>query len=309
MSDSSGLLPNASYRVRPRNRNRFVRPFRVFSLFAVSEWRVTLYTWALLVSYLIATDLKPVISTIVLLAISGYFLTLGIYVLNALTDIQEDRINSKDRPLPSGKVTEKEGMSILFFSFLLAFSLVLFLGLPTIALYCVALFLGLAYSFPRIRAKEHFPYKLVVGGTGAAVWSLTGGVTAQVLSPVIFFAAVAFALSCLVTILLGDIADLRGDAARGIRSLPSVIGPRKSVWVAMTIPAIIGTLVVALFHFLQLNIIFTIIIISLSCYSSFAIGSLLQEYDDTSACRRVKTKQRIIIPALQLAFLLGLIAI
>ncbi|MGI0091612.1 MAG: UbiA prenyltransferase family protein [Nitrososphaerales archaeon] len=289
--------------------DRLPRPIRSFLYLAVSEWRVTIYTWALLVSYLIATDLKPLISTFILLAVSNYFLTLSIYVLNDVTDIQEDSINTSNRPLPSGKVTRSEGIGVFIFSMIMAFSLVMFLGAPTIALYGVSLFLGLAYSFPRIRAKERFPDKLIVGAMGGAVWSLTGGVTAQVLNPLVFFAAIAFALSTMLAILLGDIADLRGDSASGVKSLPVIIGARRSVWVAMSIPAIIGALVLGLFRPLQLNIIFVIVVISLSCYSSYVIGTLLNKHGDSSTCRKVKIRWRLIIPFLQLAFLLALVAI
>jgi 4-hydroxybenzoate polyprenyltransferase len=303
VSRESKLDQNRSFRVTP------VTAFRAFLLLARSEWRVTLYTWALLVCYLLATDLKPVITTLVLLAVSNYFLTLAVYVLNDLTDVEEDRINTKDRPLPSGAVSQADGIVVFVSSLILAFALVSSLGVPTIALYGISFFMGLAYSFPRIRAKERFPLKLIVGATGGAMWSLTGGVAAGVLNPLVFFATVAFALSCLLAILLGDIADVRGDRATGVKSLPVVIGTRRSVWVALSIPAIIGTLVMVLFFLLHLSVILPLLVIGLSGYMSYSISTLLDKYDDAKACRKVKIKFRLVVPALQLAFLLGLLVL
>lgn len=292
-----------------RKRSSPITAFRAFLLLAKSEWRVPLYTCSLIVCYLLATDLKPETSTLILLAVSNYFLTLAVYSLNALTDVEEDKINTKNRPLASGAVSQADGMVVFVFSLVLAFALVSLLGVPTFALYGISLFLGLAYSFPRIRAKERFPLKLIVGAGGGGLVSLTGGVAAGVLNPLVFFAAVAFALSCLLAILLGDIADLRGDAATGVKSLPVVIGARKSVWVALSVPAVIATVVVVLFVALRLSIVFPILVIGLSGYTSYIISTLLHKYDDSSACRRVKVRFRFIIVALQLSFLMSLLVL
>lgn len=283
--------------------------FRGFYLLARSERRALIFTWALVVSYLIATDLRPVYSILALLGISGYFLTLGIYVMNALNDVEEDRINAKDRPLPSGWVSQGEGRAVLYFCLIFAFCLAAFVGVPTLAIYATALFLGTAYSLPRIRAKRIFPYKMVVGVSGAAISSLTGGIAARSFGPAVFFAAVAFTLFALVALLVGDVADMVGDASGGIRSLPIVIGARRSLWITMLVPVVVGILAIVLFPVLRLNLVFTIVAIGLTSYSSYTIGTLLRENEDSSACRKVKTRLRIVIPVLQLAFLIGLLAL
>jgi geranylgeranylglycerol-phosphate geranylgeranyltransferase len=261
------------------------------------------------VSYLIATDLKPVYSTLALLGISGYFMTLGIYVMNALNDVEEDRINAKDRPLASGSISQGEGKAVLYFSLILAFALVALVGLATLAIYGVALFLGTAYSLPRIRAKKVFPYKMVVSVSGAGIWSLSGGIAARSFGPAVFFAAVAFALFALVALLIGDVADMVGDANGGIKSLPIVIGSRRSIWITMLVPVLVGILAIVLLPVLRLNLVFTVLAIGLTSYSSYTIGLLLKENEDSRACNKVKARLRIVIPAMQLAFLLGLLAL
>lgn len=285
---------------------RFVRSF---IRLARSEWRAAIFAWALTVSYLIATHLRPVPTTVSLLAASGYLLTFSIYVLNSLTDINEDRINSIDRPLASGSVTHTEGRLVFLFSLFGAFFLVSFLGLATFALYVIALFLGIAYSIPRIRAKERFPLKMIVDVSGASIAILTGGVAAQDLNPLVFFAAVAFALFSLTALLLGDIADIRGDVAEGIKSLPVVIGPKNSIWVTLMIPVTVGSLVLLLFQTLHLNLIFMISAVCLSGYSALEIGKLAKKYEDPQECRKVKKSLRIVNLLLLLALLLGLITL
>ena len=129
-----------------RKRSTPITAFRAFLLLARSEWRVPLYTCSLIVCYLLATDLKPETSTLILLAVSNYFLTLAVYSLNALTDVEEDKINTKNRPLASGAVSQADGVVVFVFSLVVAFALLSFMGVPTIGHYRISLFLGLANS-------------------------------------------------------------------------------------------------------------------------------------------------------------------
>ena len=274
-----------------------------------SESRVLIFVWALLAAYLIASDLHPDIYRLALLLSSGYLLSLGIYVLNGVMDLEEDRINSPDRPLASGAVRIEYAKIFLVLSISSSFLIGLFISLTTVALYGIVVFLGISYSIPRINAKKRFPHKMVVAASGSAVFSLTGGVAAQNLNPTIFFAAVSFALFAMVTLLLGDIADLRGDKSAGVRSLPLVIGPKKSVWFIIAIPMILCALGVMLFRFVNLNILFLLLLVALSTYSSLTTKTLLGNYDDIKVCRKVKSRMRIIHFILQFAFIVGLIAL
>jgi 4-hydroxybenzoate polyprenyltransferase len=185
----------------------------------------------------------------------------------------------------------------------------LFINAATVALFVLFLLLGLSYSIPRTNVKKRFPLKAVVPSSGAAVISLAGGVAAQGLSPVIFFAAFSFALFALVTLLIGDIADLKGDAKTGVRSFPLVVGPKNSVWTVIMIPLIISALGVVLFQFARLNIVFPIILIGLAVYCSITMRPLLSGYDNPTVCRKVKTRMRVVHFLLQLTFIIGVLAL
>jgi 4-hydroxybenzoate polyprenyltransferase len=274
---------------------------------AISESRVLIFVWALSTSYLVGTNLHPDMTTLALLIVSGYLLTLGGYVLNAVVDIREDKINSPSKPLSDGKVriVDAKVMSLVCIASSIAVSLLV--SLTTTALFVVCLFLGLAYCLPRVEAKRRFPAKLVVTGCGAAVFSLTGGVAAQTLNGTVFFIAVAFALFALVTLLLGDIADMRGDLATRVRSFPVVVGAHRTVEFLAIIPLALSGLGVLIFRFTNFNILFPILLVSVSCYSSFTMTSLLRDYNDQNSCRRVKSKMRIIHFVLQLTLILGLL--
>ncbi len=283
--------------------SKFAKSF--FGL-AASETRVLIFVWALLVAYLIASDLRPNF-TLLLLLPSGYLLTLGIYVLNDIMDVGEDTINSSTRPLASGTVSKEDAWMIVVISIGASLMMSYFVSLPTFALYSISLFLGISYSLPRLQAKRRFPHKLLVAASGAAIASLTGGVAAENLNATIFFAAVAFALFALVTLLLGDIADMRGDIALRVRSFPVVVGIKRAIYFVTALPVALSALGIFLFRFTDLNVMFPLLLIGVSCYSSLTMTSLISHFDDPGLCRKIKSRMRVMHFILQLAIIIGLI--
>ncbi len=278
-----------------------------FSRLVVSETRVLIFVWALFAAYLIASDLHPNFSTLALLLPSGYLLTLGIYVLNDLMDVEEDTINSPSRPLASGLVSRKDATHVFLLCIGSSLIMSYIVSLATFALFAISFFLGISYSLPRVQAKKRFPHKLIVAACGAAIASLTGGVAAENLNVTIFFAAIAFALFALVTLLLGDIADMRGDTALQVKSFPVVVGVKRTIVFVTAIPLSLSGLGVFLFRFTDLNAMFPLLLIALSCYSSITITGLISHDDDPGICRKVKSRMRIMHFVLQLAFIIGLI--
>ncbi|MGI0079468.1 MAG: UbiA prenyltransferase family protein [Nitrososphaerales archaeon] len=282
---------------------------RAFYHLTLSESRVTIFVSALLTSYLIASDLHPNLFTVTVLGVSGYLLTLSIYVLNALMDIKADMINSPSRPIASGLVSVTDAKAVFLISAGSSIVLSLLISFPTAALFLISLFLGVSYSMPRVHAKKRLTGKLVVTSCGAALCSLTGGVAAEDLNATVFFVAVAFALFALVTLLLGDIADMTGDVALHVSSLPAAIGPRRTIAFIISLPLVLSALGVFLLRFTNFNPIFPILLIGVSGYSSLSITRLLRDYQDPRSCRKVKSRMRLMHFVLQLTFLFGLLSL
>jgi hypothetical protein len=69
-----------------------------------SEYRVSVFVFSLITAYLLATNLRPNFLQLGELIVAWYFLTFGVYVFNALTDVEEDRIDHPSRPIASGKI-------------------------------------------------------------------------------------------------------------------------------------------------------------------------------------------------------------
>jgi geranylgeranylglycerol-phosphate geranylgeranyltransferase len=169
--------------------------------------------------------------------------------------------------------------------------------------------LGVAYSHPSIRAKRRFPLKVAVSVSGAVIVSLCGGIVAGNLDGAVYFSAIFFGLFAMVTLLLGDISDIRGDTAAGVKSLPVVIGVRNSILFVACIPLVIAFIGVAFFRMADLNPLFPIVIVIVTVYSSANIISLLGKYDDYEFVRRVKSRMRLVHFLIQFSLILGLLII
>ena len=282
---------------------------KAFGILARSEYRVTMFVWALTTAYLLATDLKPNLAQLGELVLAWYFLCLGVYVFNALTDVEEDRIDHPRRPMPSGRVSISDGWLVFGTSIAIAF-VAGFLISPICFIIILGTFvLGIAYSHPSIRAKQRFPPKMIVSVLGAVSVSLCGGIVAGNLDGAVYFSAIFFGLFAMVTLLLGDLSDIPGDTASGIRSLPVVIGARNSIFVISLIPLIIAFIGVAFFRMANLNPLFPVLIVIIAAYSSLNIISLLGKYDDYTFIRQVKSRMRVIHFIIQLSLIVGLLVL
>ena len=287
----------------------FSRLGRAFGLLTKSEYRVTIFVWSVTTAYLLATNLKPSFPVLAEVIVSSYFLSLGVYVFNALMDAQEDQINHPKRPIASGRVLSREGWLVFSISISIAFAVGTLVGFLTLTLLLSSFLLGIAYSHPSIRAKRRFPFKLLVSVLGAVCCSLAGGIVAGNLDGAVIFSALFFGLFAMVTLLLGDMSDIRGDLDSGTRSLPIVVGPRNAIVFIACVPLVIAFLGVAFFRMLNFNPLFPVLVLGITTFSSANIIALLGKYDDYARLGRVKSRMRLVHFALQLSLILGLIAL
>lgn len=296
---------------KPRisQRHSPLAPLRSFLSLAKSEYRVTMFVWSVVIAYLLATDLKPNPVELVGLVLSWYFVSFGVYVFNALTDVDEDRIDHPSRPLASSSVSLSDAWSIFVASIAIGFVTSLFVGVPCLIFVLSSFLLGVAYSHPSIRAKRRFPLKVAVSVAGAFIVSLCGGIVGGNLDGAVYFSAIFFGLFAMVTLLLGDLSDVRGDTIAGVKSLPVVIGERNSIILISFIPLLIASIGVAFFRMANLNPLFPVLIVVIAAYSSLNIISLLGRYDDYEFVRKVKSRMRIVHFAIQLSILIGLLVL
>jgi len=156
-----------------------------------------------------------------------------VYLVNGVTDVEEDRINSPDRPLSTGAVTVSEGWA--YVNTLLAIGVVYpFFLHPTWSqrvMVWALLAMGYLYSVPPVRFKRWPPLAtlyLVVNFNLPIVLGhqVAGG--AEALPPYLFATVALF----LANMPLKDIGDSEGDAQVGLANWSNWLGQPGLLWMS-----------------------------------------------------------------------------
>ena len=199
---------------------------------------------AAIIGYLMATG--TLVPETMLLAAIVFLVTAAGNVVNDYFDIETDRINRPERPLPSGDVPVRIALmlSILLFAsgiVMAAFTNILCLA---IAVFNSALLAGYAAWLKR----TPFIGNIAVSYLSGSIF-LFGGAFAGMdgLTRVAPIAAITF-LAMLSRELLKDAEDVEGDAVTGGSTLPIRIGVRKTAYLAFS--CLFGAVAASLVPFL-----------------------------------------------------------
>jgi len=163
--------------------------------------------------------------------LTAFLLLAGTMVFNDIQDVQVDRVNSPDRPIPSGRVTIRQAyvLSILFSALALISSLVL--GVFTFLTALVALGLMAYYN---TRGKRTGLLGNAVVSFNVALPFFFGGLAVNSLRPLLFiFFLLAFLANTAREIAKG-IADVSGDSSKGIMTIAVTRGPKRAAELATT---------------------------------------------------------------------------
>ena len=161
--------------------------------------------------------------------LTAFLLLAGTMVFNDIQDVQVDRVNSPDRPIPSGRVTLRQayGLSIVFSALALISSLVL--GILTFLTALVALALMAYYN---TRGKKTGLLGNAVVSFNVALPFFFGGLAVNSLRPLLFiFFLLAFLANTAREVAKG-ITDVAGDSSKGVMTIAVTRGPKRAAELA-----------------------------------------------------------------------------
>ena len=178
-----------------------------------------------------------VVRNMVLGAFMAALLNTASNVLNQITDLEADRVNKPDRPIPSGKVTVREARVLSIASYVLALVAAYVISPPGTYLACficagIAAVATYVYSAPPLRTKRfgwlaNFTIAVPRGlFLKVAGWSVVIAPD----TPEAWFIGGVFFLFLLGAASTKDFADMKGDKASGVRTLPIIYGVRKTAY-------------------------------------------------------------------------------
>ncbi|MGC8917318.1 MAG: UbiA family prenyltransferase [Thermoanaerobaculum sp.] len=191
-----------------------------------------------------------VAATILLGALCASLLNAASNVLNQIADLDADRINKPQRPLPSGRVTKKEAWRLAWVLYVLgvlpSWLLVPYpytsfgekLTAPFGEHGVFLLYLGAAaatwvYSLPQLgRTKRFGIWANVTIAVPRGVWLKVAGwgTVAAVSEPEAWWIGLIFGAFLLGASSTKDFSDMAGDRASGVLTLPVKYGERKAAW-------------------------------------------------------------------------------
>lgn len=295
----------------PRESNVGAKIVLSFSiLLSIIKSRTLVYAFALAAmgTFLISSGVKiPDFLVLVQLTLSVYFLALATYLYNDLTDYDVDKVNSRDTNYSSKKTNYRQILysTIGFFvvSILLAFSINMQTGIASLA------FLGLAivYSHPRIQLKKIFVVKTIVTAAGGFVASLMGALAVQSVSYVGISASIIFFLMYFINGPLGDIGDISGDRKGGRRTIPIVLGVKKTFGVIFGSVSSMALILLANYYFFGLHVVGLVLGLIICVFIALRIKKLFLQYENKKKLSQTRTAVRFGIFAIQISILIGMV--
>jgi len=287
---------------------RIIKPFSI--LFSIIKSRTLVYAFALaaMATFFISSGVKiPDFPVLVRLIPSVFFLALATYLYNDLTDYEVDEVNDRDANYSSKKVNYNQILysTIGFFvvSILLAFSINIQTGMGSLA------FLGLAivYSHPKIQLKNMFLVKTIVTAAGGFIGSLMGALAVQNISYVGILASTIFFLMYFINGPLGDVGDIAGDKKGGRRTIPIVLGIKKTFGIIFGAVSSVALILVANYYFFGLHVIGLVIGLIICTFIALRIKQIFSHYDNKKKLSQTRTSVRFGIFAIQISMFIGLI--
>ncbi len=169
-------------------------------------------------------------------ALMAMVLNAGNNALNQIYDLEIDRINKPQRPLPSGRLSIRDAWTFTWLTYAAAM-LLAWLVAPDGRRECfwivvVATICTIVYSCPPLRTKQRGIWANVTIAIPRGVllkvagWSCVK--TIWGVEP--WFIGAIFGLFLLGASTTKDFADMEGDARGGCRTLPILYGVRRAAW-------------------------------------------------------------------------------
>jgi 4-hydroxybenzoate polyprenyltransferase len=153
--------------------------------------------------------------------------------LNQIYDLEVDRVNKPERPLPSGRISRGEAWAATWLMFAVALVLAWMVNIQCFTLAAAAAVFTSFYSAPPLRTKARGIWANITIAIPRGVLLKVAGWSCvkSVMAPEPWYIGLIFGLFLLGASSTKDFADIEGDRAGGCRTLPILYGVRAAAWI------------------------------------------------------------------------------
>jgi len=168
-------------------------------------------------------------------AAAGFFaaftLTAATMALNDYRDVKIDEVNEPLRPIPSGVVSPREALTATFLLASTGIALAAFINIFSLLIAVLALLLMVYYNLWGKRTG--FPGNIAVSACVAVPFIFGGAMNGRITGLIAIFSSMAFTSNLGREVIKG-IADVEGDKMADVKTLPILLGARRSAAIAST---------------------------------------------------------------------------
>lgn len=182
---------------------------------------------------LLALGALPTTTEIVLGFLSIFFISATALILNDYFDLEIDRVNAPERPLPAGLVTEREVVSLSIVVAVLGFITGYMISLEALLLVILVWTVGFLYNW-RLK-KAGLIGNLMVSFSVGMTFIFGGIAVDKPFETIVWFFATILMLTDLGEEIAADSMDIEGDSQAGSRSLALVLGRENALKISGTI--------------------------------------------------------------------------
>lgn len=150
--------------------------------------------------------------------------------LNQIFDLEIDRVNKPERPLPAGALSVAEAAAFSAAAYALALGLAALLGRATFGLVLAAALATVAYSAPPARTKRHWLAAQITIAVprGTLLWVAGWSTMKPVDAPEPWLLGAVFGGFILGAAATKDFSDMAGDRLGGCETMPIRFGVRRA---------------------------------------------------------------------------------
>ena len=182
---------------------------------------------SVIIGEIITLGKLPSLSELFLGFMWGFFLSESAMILNDFFDIEVDKINAPNRPLPSGLISSNTAIVFSIIISLLGLIISFFINKVAVLLYIIFWFIGFLYNW---KLKEKGLLGNLFVSSSVAVTIILGAIVVG--NPwnkaVLIFSLMLFVFD-LGEEIAADTMDIEGDKKRNIKSIAILIGRQKAL--------------------------------------------------------------------------------
>ena len=192
--------------------------------------------------------------------------------INDYFDLELDRVNEPSRPIPAGRLTEKEAIwnSIVVFSLALGTGVLLGMhfgggrGTIIISSISISLILGYIYSAPPLKLKKNILTSAPAVGIAYSMLPIlaANALFTEIHTEVIWLASLNFFMG-VALIIMNDFKSAKGDKEGGLKSLTVMIGAKYTFLVAFIIIDVVFAVLIWLAFTWEFTILMYMVTVSL----------------------------------------------